>query len=183
MATDQSSFICKSSLQVSQCGTSFSKLVDCRQALVKSDNDVCVCVCPCEAHATPCTLASLHMSVRGLSAPYLHHNNKQMCRLLSECNIVVSKSFPQIVPDNNALITTFFPFSFTARGNDGEYASFPKRPGPRDQPQDGGAPGARPSSSGCSSLCSVIKNTPDRHALGRPTDRYRRKTHDSLTCL
>lgn len=93
-----------------------SSLLDGRQALrtwVKSDNDACVWGARHSLHT-----ASLHVSVRGLYSHYLHHNNEQMCKLLSERNIIVSSSHSQkIISDNYTLITPFFQFSFTAHGN------------------------------------------------------------------
>lgn len=129
LQSQTSPLICKSPLQISQisqCDLLFqnwSSLLDGRQALrtwVKSDNDACVWGARHSLHT-----ASLHVSVRGLHSHYLHHNKKQMCKLLSERNIIVSSSHSQkIISDNYTLITPFFQFSFTAHGNTVDWLLF-----------------------------------------------------------
>lgn len=123
LQSQASPLICKSSLQISQisrCDLMFenrSSPLDGRQALrtwVTSQ----ITTRACGAPATPCTLQVCMWAWEAYARNCLHHNNKQMCKLLSERNVIVSSSHSQkIISDNYTLITPFFQLSFTARGN------------------------------------------------------------------
>lgn len=122
-----------------------------------------------------------HRKLRGLYSLYLHHNNKQMCKPLSGCNIIASTRLQsprreKAPSDNYTLIPTFFWLSFTAHGNAVNTLVFlncrphkmvrwigTKTPLAAERPHAAGGSTRteelqlRPSSSGRSSFCSVLQ--------------------------
>lgn len=122
----------------------------------------------CEAHATPCPLQVCNVSLRGLCSHYFHHNSKQTCKLLSECNHHHLNTFPQSPRREEIISDNYTNDTFT-----GEYAALPfwhlncghhaigrsssaKMPSAAAQPHTAEELQLHPWSSGCASLCSLI---------------------------